>query len=118
MKKFILTEEEKKQIRAIYEDRLLMESNSNNFILRRWATFKDAFDNNLKFSDVCNYKNDFDLYLGGLIWGITKALYQDPDFKIKNVEELDKFERVISKFILNNFIDEIKKHYEYESAQC
>lgn len=119
MKKFVITEEEKKQIRSIYEDRFLMEGDSINFLLRRWDQFKKHFDSEFEFSTICNFKkdDDFDGYLKHVSRSIAKSMFlTSGNFRNATEEEYYKFVHIGSEAIIDNFKDEIEKQYELK--QC
>lgn len=119
MKKFVITEEEKKQIRSIYEDRFLMEGNSINFLLRRWDMFKKHFDSEFEFSAICHFKKDDDFsgYLKHVSRSIAQSMFLNSgDFSKATEEEYYKFADIGSKAIIDNFKDEIEKHYELKEC--
>ena len=119
MKKFVITEEEKKQIRSLYDDKFIMEGDSIKFLLRRWDTFKKHFDSEFEFSAICHFKKDDDFsgYLKHVSRTIAKSMFLNSgNFSNATEEEYYKFVDIGSKAIIDNFKDEIEKHYELK--QC
>jgi hypothetical protein len=119
MKKFVITEEEKKQIRSTYEDRFLMEGDSIKFLLRRWDTFKKHFDSEFEISAICHFKegDDFSGYLKHVSRSIAKSMFLNSgNFINATEEEYYKFVDFGSEAIIDNFKDEIEKHYELKEC--
>jgi hypothetical protein len=119
MKKFVITEEERKQIKSLYEDKFLMESDSINFLVRRWNSFKKIFDREFEFSAICHFKVNDDLngYLKHVSGTIARSMFlQEVDFLKATQEDLDKYVRVASAAILDNFKDEIEKYYNLKEC--
>ena len=120
MKKFVITEEEKKQIRSLYENEFLIEGESiPNFMLRRWDKFKKHFDSEFEFSSICHFKKDDDLdgYVKYVSRTVAQSLFLSTfDLKSTTQEVYENFIHHASEFIKDNFKDEIEKHYELKEC--
>jgi hypothetical protein len=97
------------------------ESNTSNFLLRRWDFFKERFDWELKLTGgVCHFKknDDFDGYFTHMTQSVLKSMFihSVPDLGNATKEDLIKFVAAGTEAIRDNFMDDVKKHYE--STDC
>jgi hypothetical protein len=114
MKKFVITEEEKKWIKLLYENETA-KSSSMTPLLRRWDLFSKTYDGEFEFSAICHFKkdDDFDGYLNHVTKGISKSMFlYDVGMEGSTNEDLFRYVNIISDAIKDNYKDDIKKQYK------
>jgi hypothetical protein len=122
MKKVIITEEEKKQIRFLYEGRVLSKTDLINMLLRRWDVFKEIYNdviNSSMHNVICTYRryDDFEGFLKHVNEVVLHTMfYKSFSEEITTHDDYERFIRFGSELISNRFVEEIEK--KYNSKHC